>query len=174
MKQSWTELFAVLVAGLHTAASQNRLESPCGCGVDFAPVCCWSATPFNERFTDPATAANGYSATFATLCDAECDVRCNTSLNTTTIESGPCADSESQGRVGGDDDLDDVAGETLEEFRLIPGYSFHMRNSMCNARASYFGPSGSGVSMDTCLLGCSSVADCMFVTYTRSGFCRYW
>jgi hypothetical protein len=131
---------------------QARLSSACGCGVDFAPVCCRSASN-----------TDGFS--YASSCDAACDSACDTNDTTTSIDAGPCADSDGQGRVGDDD---------ATEFRLIPGYDFLMREFMCDERASYFGPSGSGVSMELCLLGCNSVEDCMFVTYTRSGFCRYW
>lgn len=142
--------------------SQARLESTCGCGTEFVPVCCRSAS-------SPG------GLTFASVCDAECDVSCNSTDDTTTIDAGPCADSDGdQGRVGGSDDpYADVPDEQVE-FRLIPGYSFHMRNSACNGGASYFGPPGSGVSLGLCLLGCNSAEDCLFVTYTRSGYCRYW
>jgi hypothetical protein len=46
---------------------------------------------------------------------------------------------------------------------------------MCQVdKASFFGPSGSGTPLEVCLDGCSSVADCNFVTHSRSGYCRYW
>lgn len=138
-----------------------RLDSPCGCDSTFSPVCCKSA-------------ATPEGLTFASTCDAQCDAACNVSDATTTLESGPCGHGDdSQGRVGSDDPYADVPDEQ-EEFRLIPGYSFHMRHVICTERASYFGPSGRGVNLELCLLQCNSVADCNYVSYTRSGYCRYW
>jgi hypothetical protein len=137
------------------------------CGLVWAPVCCRNP-------------GNGKGWTFPSMCDAQCDdsyCGCNTTATGGghTLSDGFCG--ESFDRDTGGDLIEGGVGSGADdtELRVIPGYNFHAKNTMCKVdKASFFGPSGSGTHLEVCLGLCSSVADCNFVTYSRSGYCRFW
>jgi len=152
--------------GGESIAFQPRVVSPCGCDGTFEPMCCRSA-------------AHPDGFTYGSQCDADCDAAdCDTTDGATELVDGPCGstvDDGGQGRLYGDDAYANVPDED-PQYRLIPGYAFAMKGVVCPSEheASYRGPSGGNTQLEVCLLGCSSVTDCHWVSFSRSGYCRYW
>jgi hypothetical protein len=71
----------------------------------------------------------------------------------------------------------DVELAALESGETHDGFSLTWSNEICDiegaTQASDFGPSGQGNDPQACVRGCAANDDCLYVSVTATGWCRY-